>query len=220
MSNSNLKLKALLRGPGVKRTAELIPAILYGFKTDNITLSVDKKEFDKAFQQGGESTLMDLDIDGKSITVLVHDIQKDTVSGDIIHIDFYKPDLEKKVNVVIPLQTEGDPSAVKTYGGTLVKHINDLEVKALPNNIPNEIIVNVEGLEDIGSSIAIRDIVLPEGVEILRDPEEIVIIIAAPTNVEEELEKPIEEKVDDVEAIGEKKEEEGEGEETKETTEE
>lgn len=61
MSNSNLKLKALLRGPGVKRTEELIPAILYGFKTDNIALSVDKKEFDKAFQEGGESTLMDLD---------------------------------------------------------------------------------------------------------------------------------------------------------------
>ncbi len=221
MSNSNLKLKALLRGPGIKRTEELIPAVLYGYKTENITLNVDKIEFDKLFREAGESTLIELDIDGKSIIVLVHDIQKDTVSGEIIHIDFYKPDLEKKVQVVIPLYTEGEPAAVKNHGGTLVKNINDLEVNALPNNIPHEITINVEGLENIGDEVAIKDISLPEGVEILRDPDEIVVTIVAPTNVEEELERPIEEKVEDVEAIGEKKEEGGEegeeeGEETKE----
>jgi len=210
ISNSNLKLKALLRGPGIKRTQELIPAVLYGYKTENITLNIDKIEFDKIFKEAGESTLIELNIDDKSIIVLVHDIQKDTVSGEIIHIDFYKPDLEKKVQVVIPLYTEGEPAAVKNHGATLVKNINDLEVNALPNNIPHEITINVEGLENIGDEVAIKDISLPEGVEILRDPDEIVVTIVAPTNVEEELEKPIEEKVEDVEAIGEKKEEEGE----------
>jgi len=210
MTPSNIKIKALLRGPNTKRTLELIPAVLYGFKTENISLSVDKIEFDKIFKQAGESSLIELDIDGKNITVLIHDVQEDPVSDEIIHIDFYKPDLEKKVSVVIPLITKGEPGGVKNYGGTLVKNINDVEVKALPNNIPHEIIVNVENLEDIGDEISIKEISVPEGVEILRDPDEIIITIVAPTKVEEELEKPIEEKIEEVEGVGEKTEEEEE----------
>jgi len=213
MVSNNAKLKALLRGPNIKRTEELIPAVLYGFKTENITLNVDRLEFEKLFKQAGESTLIDLDIDGKNITVLVHDIQKDPISDQIIHIDFYKPDLEKKVNVVVPLYTEGEAGGVKNHGGTLVKNLNDLEIKALPTNIPHEIVVSVEGLEDIGSEIAIKDLIVPEGVEILRDPDEVIITIVAPTKVEEELEKPIEEKLEEVEEVGgEKQEQEGEAE--------
>lgn len=192
MLSNKFQLKALLRGPNTKRTEELIPSVLYGFKTENIALNVDKKEFDKIFIETGESSLIDLDIDGKAVTVLVHDIQRDHLSGDVIHIDFYKPDLEKKVNVIIPLMTQGEPGGVKNHGGSLVKNINDLEVRAFPNNIPHQITVDVSGLDEIGSEITIKDIILPQGVEILKDPDDVIIIIAAPTDVEKELEKPIE----------------------------
>ncbi len=110
----------------------------------------------------------------------------------------------------IPLIIEGVAPAVKNLGGTLVKNILEIEVKALPQSLPKEIKINVGGLETFEDKVLIKDLQLPAGVKILRNLEEIIARVAPPEKVEEELKKPIEEKVEEVEKIEKEKKEKGE----------
>jgi len=191
----------------------LLPAVIYGQKIKNLPLVLDLKEFEKVFAQAGEHSLITLKIEGQKeeLPVLIHSFQKDPVSDKIIHVDFYKPNLEKKVKASVPLRIEGESPAVKNLEGTLIKNFSELEVKALPMDIPDEIIVHINSLETLGSEIFIKDLKVPEGVEILKDPEEVVALVAGPSRVEEELKAPIEEKIEEVEGVikeGEQKKEE------------
>jgi len=99
------------------------------------------------------------------------------------------------------LKIEGSSPAIKNLGGTLIKNLTEVEVKALPTNIPHEIIVNVDSLETAGSEIFVKDLNIPEGVEVLKDPEEVVVLVAAAVRVEEELEKAIEENIENIEGV-------------------
>ena len=200
------------------REKGLLPAVVYGQETKNLALVLNFQEFENVFKEAGESSLINLKIKGQkeALPVLVHDFQKDALSGKITHVDFYRPDLKKKAKALVPVQIEGNSPAVRNLGGTLIKNITELEVRALPGSIPHEIIVNIDSLEELGSEIFIKDLTVPEGVDILKDPDEVVVLIAAPTRVEEELEKPIEEKVEEVEGVVKEGEEVEEEEEKKE----
>ena len=207
------KLKAKKRGSSDKnnslRKRGFIPAVVYGQKIPNFNIAIDYKSGYDVFQQTGENTLIDLEIEGEknSFPVLIHDFQKDPLSGNLVHLDFYKPDLEKKVVVSVPLNFVGQSRAVKDKGGTLVKNIFELEVKALPLNLPHEIAVDISQLEEFGDEIFVKDLRLAEGVEALKDPEDIIVSVVEPTKIEEELEKPIEENIEEVETVGKKEEE-------------
>ncbi|MBU4078514.1 50S ribosomal protein L25, partial [Patescibacteria group bacterium] len=143
-------------------------------------------------------------------------LQKDPLSGDFLHIDFYQPDLEKEVTALVPIKIIGESGAVKNKEGTLIKNANELEVRALPLNLPHELIVNIDSMKEFGDEIFVRDIELPEGVKILKNANDVLITVSAPTDVEHELEKEIEEKVEDIETIGKTKEGEDEEIETEE----
>jgi len=187
-----------------------IPAIIYGHKIKNLALEVDEKEFSKIFKQTGESSLVSLKIEGEKQErpVLIHEIQRDPVKDKIIHIDFYQASLKEEAEVTVQLTFEGVAAAVKDLGGTLVKNITEVKVKALPQNLPHEIKVNIDGLKTFEDRILIKDLPIPPDVKILKDPQEIVLSVAAPAKVEEELEKPIEEKVEEVEKVEKEKKEE------------
>ena len=215
-----LTLSAQIRktfGKKVKniRQAGLIPAILYGPEIkDFILLEVDYKKFDTIYKEAGESSLVGLEVQGDEsgikgvdFMVLIHNTEKDPLTGDLIHIDFYQPRMGEEIEVKVPLVFEGEALAVKELGGTLVKNISEIEVKALPAKLPKEIIVQVEDLKTFEDRILIKDLLLPEGVKSLKDPEEIVALVVPVEKVEEELEKPIEEKVEEVEKIEKEKKE-------------
>ncbi len=211
--------KELGKGVAALRQKKMLPAVLYGCKIKNFNLILDLEEFKSVFKKAGESSLINLKIKGEkeSLTVLIHDFQKDPLSGEIIHVDFYYPDLGKKIKTSVPIKVVGVSPAIKNSEGTLIKNITELEVSVLPTKIPHEIIVNIDSLETIGSEIFVKDLSIPEGVDVLRDPGEVVLLIVSPTRVEEELEKPIEEKVEEIKGVvkeGEKEENEGEGEKT------
>lgn len=186
------------------RQKGLLPAVLYGPKTKNLNLEVNSKEFEKIYQKAGESSLISLEIEGKKFSVLIHEIQQDPLTQKPIHIDFYQPSLKEKIEAKVPLVFEGEAPAIKELGGTLVKNISELEVKAFPQDLPKEIRVNIEKLKTFEDSILISDLILPEGVEILRNPEEIIAQVLPPERVEEELQKPPEEKIENIERVGEK----------------
>jgi len=191
------------------RRKGFLPAVLYGPKIKNLSLIIDEKEFDKIFQEAGESSLVSLDVEGdKKYLVLIHDFQRDPLTDKIIHVDFFQPSLKEEIEVKIPLVFEGEAPAVKSLGGTFVKYLSEIEVKVLPQKLPREIRVSVEGLKSFEDNIKIADLKLPEGVKILRDKEEIIAAVLPAEKVEEELVKPVEEKVEEVEKVEEKKEKE------------
>ena len=211
-----IELKVKIREKFGRKTKELrkkgvIPAVLYGAEIENIPLSVEEKEFNRVFREAGESSLVKLKIEGKKLKnpepeVLIHEIQRDPLTGRIIHIDFYHPSLRKEVEAEIPLVFEGVPKACKDLGGTLVKEIQTIEVRGLARNLPREIKVNTEKLKTFEDRILVSDLQVPEGVKILREPEEIVALVTPPQEEEEEREAIEEEKPIE----GEKPEEKGE----------
>jgi len=210
-----------IQGKKVKtlRQKGVLPVVLYGPKIKNESLEVNLKDFEKVLMEAGESTLISLEIEGKKPAspaggdknlVLIHEIKYDPMTGKPTHADFYQPILTEEIQVKIPLIIEGDAPAVKNLGGTLVKNISEIEVRALPQHLPKEIKINVGGLETFEDKVLIKDLQLTEGVKILRDPEEVIAHVAQPEKVEEELQKPIEEKVEEVEKIEKEKKEKGE----------
>jgi len=190
------------------REKGMIPAVLYGSKTENTSLSIDLKEFSNVYEEAGENALIGLKVEGQDsgkensgLMVLIHEVQKDPVSGAPIHVDFFQPSLTEKIETEVPLVFVGESEAVNNLGGTLVKHLFEIEVKSLPQDIPGEIEVDIGKLKTVDDEIYVKELSVPANVEILREPDEIVATVSAPQKVEEELEKPIEEKVEEVEKI-------------------
>jgi len=192
----------------ILRKKGILPGVLYGPKMKTAApIEISLKEFEKIYKAAGESSLISLEVDKKKFLVLIHEVARDPLTDKLFHIDFYQPSLEKEVTVTLPLVFEGEALAVKDSGGTLVKNISEIEVKAFLQNLPHEIKVNIENLKTFADNIKILDLKLPEGVKVQRAAGEIVAHVLAPVKVEEELVKPIEEKVEEVEKVEEKKEE-------------
>jgi len=219
MLNLSAKIrKATKKKVKALRNKGVMPAVLYGPKTKNTLLEVNEKEFENIFKEAGESSLISLEIEGekptvhaqKKAVVLIHDIEREPLTGKIIHIDFYQPALDKEIEAHVALIFEGEAPAVKELGGTLVKNFSEIEVKALPQNLPKEIKVDVSVLKTFEDNILIKDLkILPEVKVLKKHAEEIVASVTPLEKVEEELEKPIEEKVEEVEKVEKKKKEEG-----------
>ncbi len=203
-----LTLLAKIRQASDIRKEGMIPAVLYGTQIESLSLKIDLKEFEKVYQEAGENTLVELKVEGgnKEFLVLIHQVQFDVVGGYPIHIDFFQPSLKEKTEAKVPLVFEGESLAVSDLDGTLVKNIFELEINALPQDFPKEIKVNIDRLKTFDDEILVKDLEIPENIEVLREPDEVVATVSRPEKVEEELEKPIEEKIEEVEKVGEEEE--------------
>jgi len=188
------------------RQKGLLPAVLYGPKIKSMPIEVNFKDFEKTYKEAGESSLLSLEVGKEKFTVLIHELSVDPLSSQPFHVDFYQPDLKKEIEAKIPIVIEGESGAVKELGGTIIKNISELEVRALPQDLPREIKIDVSSLNTFEEHIAVKDLKLQEGVKILKDPEEILVRVIPPQKIEEELAKPIEEKVEEVEKMEKKKE--------------
>lgn len=208
-----ITLNAKIRKEVGKKTNVLkesgkIPAVVYGPGVKNISLEIDQIEFKKVFKEAGESSLIDLRVDKEKRPVLIHEIQRDPVSDKITHIDFFQASLKEEVEVTVPFVFEGVAPAIKELGATLVKNMTEIQVKALPQSLPHEIKVSIDGLKAIGDHILIKDLQLAEGVKVIKKSDEIIASIAAAEKVEEELAKEIKEEVENVEKVEKEKKEE------------
>lgn len=192
--------------------------VLYGPKRESTPILVDKREFADLYKEAGESTLITLEIENgkEKASVLIYEIQRDPLKNDILHADFFEPNLKEKVEAEVPLVFAGDSLAVNEMEGTLVKNLYSINVKALPDKLPHEVEVNIGELKTFDDVIYIKDLKVPADVEIVQEEDMVVAMVSKPEDVEEELEKPIGEE-EEAEVIGEKEEE---GEEEKEEGEE
>jgi len=186
-----------------------IPAVVYGHKIKNVNLTVDGKSFANVYKEAGETTVLDLHIDGENAerSVLIHDIAIDPVRSNIIHVDFYEVKKGEKIRTNIPLVFEGESAAVKSEGGVLVKNIYKIEVEALPKDLPHEFVVDISKLATFSDVMTVEDLHIPAGVKVFTDPKEVIAKVIPPRTTEEleSLEKVAEMKVDEVKVETEEK---------------
>jgi len=197
------------------RSNDIIPLVLYGQNYKPINLEVKQSEFNKVFQKAGMNNIIDLTIEKtKPLKILIQDIQTDPVSDKMIHADLYKIRKDKKLRTEIPLHYKGKSKAVADLEGNLITHKDAIEVEVLPDDLVEEIKVDISPLKTFEDVIKIKDIEIPERMEVLDDPEEIVANVTPPRSEEEleALEEQIEEDIEAVEVEKEKKEEAEEGE--------
>lgn len=187
-----------------------LPANVYGKGLSSTAIQVQTKEFETLFKEVGETGLVDLVFEGKSHPVLVKNLQLEYPLRTPLHVDFYQVNLKEKVKTMVPLEIVGEPKVVTDKIGLLLQQINEVEVEALPTELPEKLEVNVEHLEAIDEQIIVSGIKAPEGVEILTDPEQIVVKIVEPVVEEPEEEAPAEGEAGEGEATGDESTEDGE----------
>lgn len=165
------------KNPETLRKEGFVPAELYGHKENNIHIAVPEKDFSRAYKEAGESTVLNLAISGKKYPVLVHDVQKDYMSGRPRHVDFYIVSANEKISVSVPLSFEGEAPALKSAGAVLTKSMQEIEVEALPANLPHDIKVSLASLAAVGDAIRVKDIKAPKGVEFVADAESVIVSV-------------------------------------------
>ena len=200
-------------GKAVKslRREGVIPAVVYGGNDGTTPIELNQKEFSKLFKTAGETTLIKLFVNEEKVSakggpasgwknVLVHDVSRDTMTDVITHVDFYEVRMDEKITANIPLVFIGDAPAVSDLGGTLVKAMQGLEVRALPTDLPHQIEVNISQIRTFDDNILVGDIKLPKGVEVLENQETSVAAVAPPRSEAEmeTLSGQVEEKVEEV----------------------
>lgn len=172
------------------REKGFIPGVLYGEGIKNIPVSVSNKDFEKAFDTAGETSIISLDIDGKKTDVLIHQISKDPVSGKAIHIDFFHPSSKKKIEAEIELVFEGESEAVKSGGCILIKELKEIKVKGLAKDLPKELIVDVSVLKTLEDRVLVKDLPLPVGIEVFGHHNEDIVAHVALPREEKEMKAP------------------------------
>jgi large subunit ribosomal protein L25 len=172
-----------LRGKG------LIPAILYGRGIESKPLSLDHRAFARAFRAAGENTIIALSTGtGKPVNVIVKDAQMDPISNRFTHADFFQVRMDEAIDADIPFEFVGEAPAVRELGGILVKALENVEVNALPGDLPHTLMVDLSKLVTFDDVIKIKDLAIPAKVTVKDDIETVVALVEAPRS-EAELEK-------------------------------
>lgn len=173
----------------------LVPAVVYGNKVESKSLWVNALDLRRLLRKSGESTIIDLQIDGKDKrNVLIHEIQRNGLSNQFMHIDFFQVRMDEKIETEVELVFIGESKAVKEMGGILVKNIDKVMVKCLPADLPSHIDVDISLIDSFEKHLTIGDLKVSSKVEMDIDHETVVVLVTPP-RTEEEL-AGLEEKVD------------------------
>ncbi|KKP89808.1 MAG: 50S ribosomal protein L25/general stress protein Ctc, large subunit ribosomal protein L25 [Parcubacteria group bacterium GW2011_GWC1_36_108] len=185
------------------RKQDLIPAVMYGNKIAAENISVNYNEFKKVYSKAGESALVQLEVEGKKLNVLIHDIQLAPMSGKVTHIDFFQVNMKEEVETEIPLEFVGEAPAVKALGGVLIKNMDEISVKCLPSDLPEKYEIDISVLATFDDVISVKDLKISDKVEILLDGETVIALVSAPRTEESlsELDTKVEEDVSKVAGV-------------------
>ncbi len=163
-----------------------VPAVVYGAGVENTPISVPAIDFKKVYKEAGETTAITLNVDGTNIPALVHDIQLDPIRGFALHVDFLAVDLKKEIHAHVPLEFVGTSEAVKSGAGVLMKVLHEIEVAALPADMPHTLTVDISKLSTLDDNVIASDVALPAKVTLVTLAEEVVAAISAVHEEKEE----------------------------------
>lgn len=166
----------IILGKKVKklRREGFLPANVYGKGLNSQPVQVKLTDFEAVFKETGETGLVDLIISGQSHPVLIKNLQMNYKSRTPLHADFYQVNLKEKVKTMVPLALVGEAKAVSDKAGMLLQTLSEIEIEALPDQLPENIEVSVENLAAVDDHITVHDLTAPEGVTILTDPGQVV----------------------------------------------
>ena len=191
------------------RQEGMLPAVVYGPDFENLNISVNAKAVRQLLTQAGGTQLIEINVGGSSIPTLARDVQRDPVRGDLLHIDFYRVAMDRLIRADIPLVFVGESPMVTSKEAIVVTFLSNVEVEALPAELPPSIQVDISSLVEIGQHILVSDLVTDGSVRVTADESELIARLDHPHVIEEEEEEIEEEEgeVGEVEVIRERHEE-------------
>lgn len=199
VKKEKLKLKAEKRKVSGRKVRKLrqegiLPANIYGKKVKSQAVKLDLRTFLPIYQEVGETGIVNLMLKGETKVrpVLIHNLQLDPVTDQPLHADFYQVDLKKKVTTEVPIELAGESPAVKEKIGILIQPLTEVEVEALPTELPDKFEVDITGLKEVGDAVAVGDLEVPKEVKVLTGGKQILAKIEPPAK-EEEVAPPPEE---------------------------
>jgi len=222
-----VKLEAKKRtvlGSKVKRLRqeEWVPGVMYGHNFNSLPLQFDKYDLRDVLSEVGSSQVISVKVDDREEPefALLRDVQRDIISGELLHVDFYRVMMTESITAEIPLLTTGESPSVAQKDGILLRGVSEIEVEAMPGDLVEAIEIDLTELEEVGQAILVGDLAIPSSIEVLTDPDEMVARIVPLEEMELVEEAPPEEELiiteegEEVEVISEAEaEEEGEEEE-------
>jgi large subunit ribosomal protein L25 len=167
------------------RASGMVPAVLYGDGDgQSKPLSVPGKIVDYTLHHLGDNALYDIDLGAGSSTARIVDVQRDPVTGRLVHVDFAPVNMQERIEVTVPLHVVGESPGAEE-GGVLQQVAYEVQVESLPGDIPQELTIDVSTLE-MNENLTLADITLPDGIILISDPEEVAVTVTAPTEITEE----------------------------------
>jgi large subunit ribosomal protein L25 len=182
------------------RKTGTLPAVLYGHKVETQQIQLNERDFAKVLKTAGESTIVNLVVDGQTFPVLIHDVHNHYLTEKPIHVDFFAVNMTEKLKVKVPIHFVGESMAVKSLGGTLTKNLSEVEVECLPADLPHQIEVDISVLATFDDMIRLGDLKLGSKVELVGNPQETVANVTPPRS-EEEMKSLDEAVTEDVTAV-------------------
>ena len=191
MDTLTLKLSPRsVRGKKVKqlRRGGLVPVHFYGRGTEPLAMQVEAGVLRRLISRAGQNIPIAVELEGRSgeNICFVREVQRHPVTEDFLHVDFLRVDVSQTMRAEVPIRLEGDAPAARDLGGTLLQTLNSLDVEGLPMNIPASITVDVTGLDDFEKAIRVGDLVVSAEVEVMADPDQMVVRVLVPRIEEEE----------------------------------
>lgn len=171
--------------PGVLRREGKIPGVLYGHKSEPTPIVLNAKELNRALMGLTSSSIVTLNVDGTEHSALIREKQRDYLRNQIIHIDFQVLALDEKIRTRIEIALSGVAPAVKEFSGVVLTEKEYIEVEALPNDLPERIVVNLDSLKEIGDNIRIKDLEFSDKVTVLDDLEDVIVSVSGSSPEEE-----------------------------------
>ncbi|GIV66529.1 MAG: 50S ribosomal protein L25 [Bellilinea sp.] len=173
---------------GALRREGKLPGVLYGYQTESTPILMELRDASRILAHASSSQLITINLDGKEFATLVREKQRDFIKGTLLHVDFQVVSLTEKIRTNVGIELTGISPAVKDYNGVIVQELDEVEVEALPQELPDKFIVDISTLAKIGDAIFVRDLNVPASIEVLNDPNEVIVIVtgAAPEISEEE----------------------------------
>jgi large subunit ribosomal protein L25 len=172
---------------GALRRAGQLPAVIYGHNVEPVAISLDAKETKTLLGKISASTLVTIDLEGNEFPTLVREKQREPVKNVFLHIDFQAVSLTEKIRAKVGIVLTGVSPAVKDFSAILVTTLNELEVEAYPQDLPERIVVDISVLSKIGDGIHVSDLILSDKVHIMAGTDEMIVLATAPKAEVEEV---------------------------------
>jgi large subunit ribosomal protein L25 len=192
---------------GALRREGKLPAVLYGYKIESTPILLDHHEASRILAPLSKSHIVTIVLDGKEHAALVREKQKDFIRNSLLHVDFQVVSMTEKIRTKVSVVLEGVSPAVKDFNGVVVSNLSEVDVEALPGDLPESIVIDIASLTQIGDAVYVRDLPVPPGVEILTPEEEVVVNITGVAAEEEAVEEVAEGTEPEVIEKGKKEEE-------------